>query len=61
LEEEEDLVENLLEELDHQWDPQMEDQTKTLMLEEGEILETLEEGEIPNTPLTTLKIDLPIS
>jgi hypothetical protein len=34
---------------------------KTQMLEEGEILETLEEGEIPNNPLTTLKIDSPIN
>jgi hypothetical protein len=61
LEEEEDLVEDLLEEPDHQWDPLMEDQTKALMLEEGEIPETLEEGEILNTPLTILKIDLLIS
>jgi hypothetical protein len=37
-EEEEDLVEDLLEKPDHQWDLLMEDQTKTLMLEEGEIL-----------------------
>jgi hypothetical protein len=57
LEEEEGLVENLLEEPDHQWDPQMGDQTKTQMLEEGEILETLEEGEIPDNPLMPLKID----
>jgi hypothetical protein len=60
-EEEEDLVENLLEELDHQWNPQMEDQTKTQTMEEGEIQETLEEGEILSNPLTTLKIDSPIN
>jgi len=51
-------VEDLLGEPDHPWDPPMEDQTKTLMLEEGEIPEILEEGEIPET---TLKIDSPIS
>jgi hypothetical protein len=60
-EEEEELVENLLEELDHHWDLQAEDQMTTQTLEEGEILETLEEGEIPNNPLTTQKIDLPIN
>jgi hypothetical protein len=60
LEEEEDWVEDHLkipEELDPQEDPQAEDQTMTQTLEEGEIPEILEEGEIRSNLLETLTID----
>jgi hypothetical protein len=52
-EEEEDWVEDLLEEQDHQEDLLTEDQTITQTLEEGEIPEILEEGEIRSNPPKT--------
>jgi hypothetical protein len=64
LEEEEDWVEDLLRiqeeqdpQEDLQEDPQTRNQTMTQMLEEGEIPEILEEGEIRSNPLETPMID----